>query len=226
MSERLETFEIDAEGVPLGTVIWMHGLGATCHDFEDVVPMLGLPRVRFVFPQAPNLPVTINGGYVMPAWYDILSFDDPPLREHEPTLRASAARVEELVAREVKRGVASERIVLMGFSQGGAMALHVGVRYPKRLAGIGVLSGYLLLPDRLLEERHEANLTTPTLFCHGSYDGVVPFTLGRLAYDTLVKHAPGGDASHFQFHSFAMQHTLSVPEIEVLRAWLERCLPA
>jgi phospholipase/carboxylesterase len=215
MNGQLETQEIESRGAARGSVIWMHGLGATNHDFDDVVPMLETPWLRYVFPQAPDLPVTINGGMLMPAWYDILSFSDPPLREDEPTLRASALRVEKLIAREIERGVPSERIILMGFSQGGAMALHVGNRYPSSLCGIAVLSGYLLLPDRFLEERHPSNAQTPTLFCHGTYDPVVPFALGRRAHETLAQHSP-----NVEFHSFPMQHSLCMPEIDVLRAWL------
>lgn len=224
MTRSLETYVVESQGTPRGTVIWMHGLGATNHDFEDVVPMLAMPDVRFVFPQAPALPVTINGGYVMPAWYDILTFDDPPLREDEPSLRASATRVEALLRREIERGVRSDRVVLMGFSQGGAMALHVGSRCPDTLAGIAVLSGYLVLPDRFPEERTSANANTPTLFCHGTLDPVVPFTLGRRSFEAVREHAPETARERTEFHSFPMQHTLSLPEIDVLRGWLERCL--
>jgi phospholipase/carboxylesterase len=216
----LETFEVEPKSAPRGSVIWMHGLGATNHDFDDVVPMLKLPDTRFVFPQAPDLPVTINSGMVMPAWYDIVSFADPPLREDPTTVRRAARLVQALIDREVERGIPSERIVLMGFSQGGAMALHVGKRCPTTLAGIGVLSGYLVLPSELAAEQSEANLGTPTLFCHGTYDPVVPHALGRLAYDTLLASSPAST----EFHSFPMQHSLCLPEIDLLGSWLRRRL--
>ena len=215
----LETFEVETSPSPRASVIWMHGLGATNHDFDDVVPMLRLPDVRFVFPQAPELAVTINGGMRMPAWYDILTFDEPPLREDERTVLASAASVVELLDREVARGVPADRVVVMGFSQGGAMALHVGARYSSSLAGIAVLSGYLVLPDRLQEEWHPQNRTTPTLFCHGTLDPVVPFFLGQRAHQTVSAHNPRAE-----FHAFPMPHTLCLPEIEVLKDWLSRCL--
>jgi phospholipase/carboxylesterase len=213
----LETYEVEASKELYGSVVWMHGLGATNHDFDDVVPMLRLPHVRFVFPQAPELPVTINGGARMPAWYDILTLADPPIREDERTVRASAALVEAVVQRELDRGVRSDRVVLMGFSQGGAMALHVGTRFKSPLAGIGVLSGCLLVPDRLLGEWHSENHTTPMLFCHGTMDPVVPFRLGRQAYEAVHAQNPAAE-----FHSFPMPHTLCLPEIELLGRWLER----
>src|SRR5690606_400003 len=130
---------------------------------DDLVPLLQAPGVRFVFPSAPTRPVTINNGMKMPAWYDILNFEDPPLREDEAGVRESEEQINAVLEREIARGVPSERIVLLGFSQGGAMALHVGTRFPHKLAGIGVLSGYLLLPDSLLKERHSANQNTPLL---------------------------------------------------------------
>lgn len=216
----LETFEVESRGgSSRGTVVWLHGLGATNHDFEDVVPLLNLP-LRYVFPQAPDLPVTINGGMRMPAWYDILSFEDPPLREDEATVRASAARVEALLREEIARGTPAGRIVLMGFSQGGAMALHVGTRFDPSLAGIAVLSGYLLLPARLEAERSAANAHTPILFCHGRFDPIVPFALGKSSSEALAR-----GTNPTEFREFSMQHSLSLPEIEVLRDWLTRSLP-
>jgi phospholipase/carboxylesterase len=213
--EPLEVFEIAPKGEARGTVIWMHGLGATNHDFDDVVPLLELQGVRFVFPNAPVLPVTINGGMSMPAWYDILSFDDPPLREDESTLRASAERVNRLIDAEIARGVAANRIVLMGFSQGGAMALHVGLRRSEPLLGIASLSGYLVLPQRLKAERNPASQNVPVLFCHGSFDPVVPLTLGESAYAAVrAENVPA------VFHTFPMQHSLCMPEIETLKRWL------
>jgi phospholipase/carboxylesterase len=199
-----------------GSVIWMHGLGASNHDFDDVVPLLELPDVRFVFPAAPEQPVTINGGMVMPSWYDILSFQDPPLREDEASVRSSAKLVSAVIQREIDRGVPAERIVLMGFSQGGAMALHVGLRFTERLAGIAVLSGYLLLPRGLETERQQANSQTPILFCHGKFDQVVPLPLGQAGFEAVKSVGVPSE-----FHSFAMEHSLCMPEVQVLKTWLQ-----
>src|SRR5688572_16488407 len=149
----LDTFEIEATAPQRGSVIWLHGLGATNHDFDPIIPELSAPHLRFVFPAAPLRRVTINQGMRMPAWYDILSLDDPPLREEESHVREVATEVAALVERERARGMRAEDIVLAGFSQGGAVALHVGLRAERRLAGVLVMSGYLLLPHRLEEER-------------------------------------------------------------------------
>src|SRR5262245_47201730 len=129
----LETFEIEATAPERGSVIWLHGLGATNHDFDPIIPELGTPYLRFIFPQAPQRPVTINHGMRMPAWYDILTFDDPPLREDEDHVREVAKDINALVERERARGVAAENIVLAGFSQGGSVALHVGLRAERKL---------------------------------------------------------------------------------------------
>ncbi len=195
----------------------MHGLGATNHDFDDVIPHLDAPSARFVFPAAPIRPVTVNGGLVMPAWYDIISFDDPPLREDAPSVRHAEGLVSSLLKAEVARGTPAERIVIMGFSQGGAMALHNGLRHPEKLAGIAVLSGYLLLPDLFDEERHSANADTPILCCHGSLDPVVPLTLGKRAHETV---SAAGYPS--EWHTFPMAHSLCLPEIAVLKEWLSK----
>lgn len=217
MTQALETHEVNPKGDARGTVIWMHGLGATNHDFDDVVPLLQDLNLHFVFPAAPNLPVTINGGMVMPAWYDILTFDDPPLREEESSVRKSATSVVALIEREIAKGVPAAKIVLMGFSQGAAMALHTGSRFPERLAGIAVLSGYLLLPNQFETERSPANADTPILFCHGTHDPVVKFDLGRRSYEAVAQAG-----AHAEFHAFPMPHTLCLDEIGVLKAWLSR----
>lgn len=218
--ELLDTFEVDPTESQRGSVIWMHGLGATNHDFDDVVPLLEAPYLRFVFPQAPARPVTVNHGMVMPAWYDILSFDDPSLREERSSVLDSAVLVEAVLAREVERGVPSDRIVLAGFSQGGAMALHVGLRHTRTLAGVAVLSGYLVLADEFEATRHQANAETPFLLCHGRFDPVVPFGLGTKTFQRLEQ--AGANA---EFHAFDMQHSLCIPEITALRDWLSRRFP-
>ncbi|MDG1482004.1 MAG: alpha/beta fold hydrolase [Myxococcota bacterium] len=203
-----------------GTVLWLHGLGADGHDFEPIVPQLGLPDVRFVFPHAPTMPVTINNGAVMRAWYDILTWDAVPGRENAQHIRASAEHIQALIDREIARGHPPERIVLAGFSQGAAMALHVGLRYPQTLAGILVLSGYLVLPDTVENESSPANAMTPTMCCHGTSDHVVSVDRGRLAFETVSR--AGRPA---EWYSFPMAHELCMDEVECIRDWLTEMLP-
>lgn len=212
----LDVFEVEPTEPLRGTVIWMHGLGATNHDFNDVVPELDTPYLRYVFPAAPIRAVTINGGMPMPAWYDILSFQDPPLRESEPDVRDAALDVSALIHREIERGVPSHKIVLAGFSQGGAMALHVGLREVQPLAGIVVLSGYLVLPHMFDAERSPANTGTPLFMAHGTLDPTVPLSLYRRALQILR-------AANCQVddHEYRMGHSLCLPEIADLRQWLQ-----
>ena len=216
----LETFEIEATAKQRGTVIWLHGLGASNHDFDPIIPELAAPHLRFVFPAAPLRSVTINQGMRMPAWYDILSFDDPPLREEESPVRAMASELVARVERERARGVAAEQIVLAGFSQGGAMALHVGLRTERRLAGVMVLSGYLLIPDRLEEERQPGGRQTPFLFCHGRYDPVVPLRLGQASFARVTRAGYTAEWSEYD-----MQHSLCLEEVRRIRSWLEQRFP-
>lgn len=203
------------------SVIWMHGLGASMHDFPPVVPHLGLPdgaSVRFVFPNAPSIPVTINMGMVMPAWYDILGMD-LRTRHDEGGIRRSAEHVERLIAREKERGVPAERIVLAGFSQGGAMALHTGLRHTERLAGIMVLSAYLLLPETVATERSEANSRTPILQCHGTLDPMVAEARGRAARDALAELGYA-----VEYETWPMQHEVCLEEIQRIGEWLRAVL--
>lgn len=211
----LPCVEVEARGEPVGSVVWLHGLGADGHDFEPIVSLLGLPHVRFVFPNAPSRPVTINGGMVMPAWYDITSLGGRGPGEREEEVRASARLVQAVLAREEQRGVPSSRIVLAGFSQGAAMALHVGTRYPRTLLGIMVLSGYEVLPETREAEAAEANRTTPMLFCHGTYDPLVGIDRGRRAHQAYAR--PEHKA---EWHEFPMGHEVSPAEIVVIRDWL------
>jgi phospholipase/carboxylesterase len=203
-------------------VLWLHGLGADGHDFESVVPELVRPgerALRFVFPHAPVRPVTINGGLAMRAWYDILAFDRQTPQD-EPGIRASDALVGELIRRENSRGMATERIVLAGFSQGGAIALFSGARYPQRLAGIMGLSCYLLLESRLAAERAAANQATPVFLAHGSQDPVVDVRAGLLARQ--VFEAAGYPV---EWHAYPMPHSVCQQEIIDIAAWLRRVLP-
>jgi phospholipase/carboxylesterase len=218
MTKILPCVEIEPRSkTPRGTVIWLHGLGADGHDFESVVPMLRQPDLRFVFPHAPAQAVTINGGFVMPAWYDILRLDRSADRESEPDIRRSTTLVEALLQREKDRGVPAERIVLAGFSQGAAMALHVGLRHAEALAGSIILSGYRVLPSRFEAERSEANRRTPILFCHGLYDPILPIDLGKEAHDFMKAQMPEADIRWYQF---PIEHSVSPPEIEIVAGWL------
>jgi phospholipase/carboxylesterase len=216
----LSTFQIEPSKPQRGTVIWLHGLGATNHDFDPIVPELDAPFLRFIFPASRVRAVTINQGMRMPAWYDILSFDNPPLREKESDVRESAADLLELIEREHTRGARYEDIVLAGFSQGGAMALHVGLRSEQRLAGVLVLSGYMLLPDSFKSEAHAANQQTPVLHCHGRHDPVVPLSLGKSAFTRLTE--AGYPA---KWAEYEMEHSLCIEEVHHIRDWLKARFP-
>lgn len=200
------------------SVIWLHGLGASGNDFAPLVPHIDLPRTRFVFPHAPARPVTVNNGYVMPAWYDIVTMERGPGREPEADVREASEMVEALIAREHERGVPSDRIVLAGFSQGAAMTLHTGLRHPEKLAGMMVLSGYLVLPDRLDAEAHEANQDTPMFFGHGSRDDVVPMAGGRNAFERV------GAERRAEWNAYPMGHELCAEELRDLTRWLHSVL--
>ena len=214
MTDVLPGVEIDAQGEPAGTVIWMHGLGASGHDFEPIVPLLQLPQVRFVFPHAPARGVTINGGLIMPAWYDILALATAG-GEDADDVRESATMIEALIAREAARGVPSASVVLAGFSQGGAMAVFVGTRHAQPLRGIMVLSGYEVLGRTREAETSAANRTTPLLFCHGTLDPMVSISRARAAFA-----AYGEGRAEAQWHQFAMGHEVCPEEIALIREWL------
>ncbi len=219
----LTTVEIEPTGSVRSSVIWMHGLGADAHDFEPIVPELRLPEalgVRFVFPNAPIRPVTINNGMRMRAWYDVLSFDLP--RQEDPDgVYASERATYALLEREKQRGVSADRIVLAGFSQGGAMALHTGLRYPERLAGILALSCYLPLASRLNSERRPANQATPIFMAHGDYDAVIPMRYGQQSAATLE-----GLGYPVEWSDYGMGHEVCFQEIRDIAAWLQRVLAA
>ncbi|WP_046113479.1 alpha/beta hydrolase [Aquincola tertiaricarbonis] len=217
----LETIELQSGDAPGASIIVLHGLGADGNDFVPIAQELDLGEVgdvRFVFPHAPTMPVTINGGYVMRAWYDILGAD-LVRREDEAGLRQSQQQVAALIDRERERGVPAHRIVLAGFSQGCAMSLMTGLRYPERLGGIAGLSGYLPLADRLAAEAHDANRLVPIFQAHGRSDGVIPIARAIATRDALK--AAGYDV---EWHEYPMQHSVCPEEITHLGAWLRKVL--
>ena len=220
-SVTLETIQLDTGANPTASVIWLHGLGASGDDFVPIVNELdltGLPAIRFIFPHAPTMAVTINNGYVMRAWYDILG-TDLTRREDESGLRASQAMVEQLIAQEKARGVPAERIVLAGFSQGCAMTLQTGLRYPERLAGLLCLSGYVPLNATINAERHPANQPTPIFLAHGRGDQVIPISRAEQSRDLL--RALGFDV---EWHEYMMPHSVCQEEVEDISAWFRRVL--
>ena len=216
----LEAIEIETAPSPRRAVIWMHGLGADGHDFVDLVPALGLrdAPVRFVFPHAPMMAVTINHGMVMRAWYDVRD-DVGVRREDEAGVRASQARIEALIAREKARGVAADRLVLAGFSQGGAMALHTGLRHSERLAGVMALSCFLPLADRLGAEASPANRDVPIFMAHGTHDPLIPLTRAVQARDTLLSLG-----YRVEWRQYPMPHSVCDAEVLDIADWLKRIL--
>lgn len=220
--EDLSTVEIAPQGPVRASVIWLHGLGADGHDFEPIVPALGLDGhgVRFVFPNAPQIPVSINMGAVMPAWYDIRSID-LGRRVDEGGVRSSATKISALLERENARGIPWEKIVLAGFSQGGAMALHVGLRHPQKLAGLMALSCYLVDADTLEAEAAAANKGTPILQVHGTGDPMVPVQSGEAARDRLQQLGYS-----VAWHTYNMGHEVCLEEVQTIGAWLKQRLEA
>ena len=223
MTSLLPRIELESAPHPTAAVIWLHGLGADGRDFAAIVPELDLgacPPIRFVFPHAPSLPVTLNGGYVMPAWYDIYG-PDLLQRQDAAGIAKSAHAIAALIEHEIARGIPAERIVLAGFSQGCAMALHTGLRFPKRLAGIMALSGYLPLADTLATERATANQHTPIFMAHGSQDQVVIPARGEASRDLLTQ------LGHpVQWHSYPMPHSVHPREIADISVFLTTVLGA
>lgn len=222
MTELLQCVEVQTQASPDATVILLHGLGADGYDFVPVVrelESLGAPAARYVFPHAPTMPVTINGGYVMRAWYDILGAD-LVRREDEAGIRASQASVEALIAREVARGVPPARIVLAGFSQGGAITLHTGLRQPQPLAGLIALSCYLPLADAFAAEAAAASRTVPIFLAHGTQDPVVPLARGSASRDSLKA---AGYA--VEWREYPMPHSVCGDEIRDIAAFMRRVLP-
>jgi phospholipase/carboxylesterase len=224
MSDLLATLEVETAPKPTAAVIWLHGLGADGNDFAPIVPELKLPKapaVRFVFPHAPMMAVTINNGHVMRAWYDV-SFGDlegTTRRADEKGVRASQLQVGQLIEREIKRGVAARNIVLAGFSQGGAIALQTGLRYPERLAGIMALSTYLPLGEHIAAEASPANGDVPIFYAHGSHDPVIPLAMATMSREKLA-------AANYavEWHEYPMQHSVCAEEVGEISRWLAQVL--
>jgi len=217
--QKLDYIQLDTGENPGATVIWLHGLGASGHDFEPVVPELGLPQdasVRFIFPHAPDLPVTINGGIRMPAWYDIKSLELGRTVDKDQ-LMASADSVAALVEQEIERGVKPERIVIAGFSQGGAVAYELGLSYPKRLAGILALSTYFATADSVTCS--EANRDIPISVFHGTHDPMVPEALGQ---DSVAKLQDMGYS--VEYETYPMEHAVCLEEIHAIGRFLRDVL--
>jgi phospholipase/carboxylesterase len=222
MPMQLETIEVETARNPDAAVIWLHGLGADGHDFEPVVPEIVRRKERawrFVFPHAPERPVTINGGMSMRAWYDILGLERTTA-EDAAGFRASDALVRQLIEQQAARGIPAGRVVLAGFSQGGAVSLYTALRYPQRLAGILALSCYLPLPNSLPAERAPANAGVPIFMAHGLSDPMLPITMGLGSRDLLKS---SGFA--VEWHQYPMGHSVCEAEIADIREFLRRVLP-
>ena len=222
-TESKEAVVLEPSRTARASVIWLHGLGADGYDFVPLVPELevaGLDAVRFVFPHAPVRPVTLNGGLPMRAWFDVTGFDRNALQD-EAGIRASDTAIREWIAREEAAGVDSGAIVLAGFSQGGAMALFTGLRYPQQLAGIIALSTYLPLGATLGDEASAANRDVPILMCHGRFDPIVGVDYGRRSHEHLASLGYSVD-----WREYPIQHEVSREEIDAISAWLGERLPA
>ncbi|MEI8299839.1 MAG: alpha/beta fold hydrolase [Pseudomonadota bacterium] len=217
LTETATTVILEPDRPAAASVLWLHGLGADGHDFVPIVAELGLPTTlaaRFVFPRAPYRPVTINGGYEMRAWYDICSLS--AAERADPTgLAQSVATVHALIEDEIARGIPSSKIIVAGFSQGGAVALHAGCASPRRLAGIMALSTYLPLPQQFCVAAHAANVALPILQCHGLNDSVVTISMGTAARDVL--RAAGYPV---EWQALAMEHEVSFDEVRLIAKWL------
>ncbi len=222
----LESIEIETSPNPAAAVIWLHGLGADGNDFAPIVPELplgGAPAIRFVFPNAPMMPVTINNGHVMRAWYDV-SFGDlegKTRRADEKGVRASQMQVNQFIEREIGRGVAARNIVVAGFSQGGAIALQTGLRYAQQIAGIMALSTYLPLADSLATEAAAANSNVPIFYAHGTYDPVIPLAMATASRDKLA-----ASGYPVEWQEYPMQHSVCLEEIAAIGTWLGKVLRA
>ncbi len=220
LKETDDAVVIEPAAAATGAVIWLHGLGASGHDFVPIVPELGVDdlALRFVFPHAPMRPVTVNLGMSMRAWYDIFSARNMQ-KQDEAGIRASEHLVHGFLQREQDLGIPAERIVLAGFSQGGAIALHTGLRYPQRLAGLLALSTYLPLGDQFVREANPARKDTPILMCHGDSDPMLPLVMGHWSRDLLLERG-----YKLEWREYPMQHQVCPEEIEDIGRWLRQRL--
>ena len=209
----------EASGEHKATIIWLHGLGDSGNGFAPIAPELQLPDnlgIKFIFPHAPIRPVTINNGMEMRAWYDIKSMDMES-RADITGVRESSDLVQALIENEIESGIPANKIFLIGFSQGGVIALHLGTRFKQKLAGIVALSTYMCAANTLSDEKSEENANTPILFCHGQQDEVVPLFLGRSAYQTLKEHAYA-----VEWKEYIMQHNVCLPEIKDISKFIQQ----
>ncbi len=217
MNKLLEYVEVNPKDKPSATVIWMHGLGADGDDFASIVPLLQLPAspaIRFIFPHAPIRPVTINMGMSMPAWFDIVGLDvNSP--QDKVGIQQAAQWMHQLIQAEKKRGISSDRIILAGFSQGGAIALHTGLRYPERLAGILALSTFLPLSEFVVEEASKENRHIPIFMAHGTIDPVIPFQFAKYSCEFLKELGYPVD-----WHRYEMEHSTCAQEVEDISRWI------
>lgn len=219
-NELIPCIVVEPKTKPKHCVIWMHGLGANGHDFEPVAPQLGLPEgggVRFIFPHAPVRPVTLNQGYAMPAWYDIVDLT-PEGRDDAEGLRQSSEAIDAIIQQQIADGIPASQIILAGFSQGGALALHMGLRYPKKLAGIMALSSYLPQANVVMEQVHDANRGTNIFMAHGIADDVVPLAMGEASLNLLTEmgYKPS-------WHTYPMAHSVCLDEITDIGSWIKDC---
>jgi len=219
--EPLQKIVVEAGRKPDAALIWLHGLGANGHDFEPVVPLLGLDRdlkIRFIFPHAPAIPVGINAGYIMPAWYDIRSGIQGPIHDRKGILR-SAKQIRMLIEQQEMHDIPSRRIILAGFSQGAAMALYCGLSRSRPLAGIIALSGYLPFPGRMREELHEEGASVPIFMAHGTEDPVVPFDAGLRARRELE-----AEGCRIEWREYPIEHRVCDEELRDVGRWINRIL--
>jgi len=217
----LEKVIVETGEKPDASIVWLHGLGADGHDFEPIVPELGLPAnlsVRFIFPHAPAIPVTINNGYIMPAWYDFKQ-TDLGIDHDEQGIVQSARQIQLLIEQQEMHGIAPNRIILAGFSQGGAIAIHCGLRQSEPLAGIMSLSAYLLMPEHIKDEIKTTASTTPIFMAHGVDDPVVPYAAGEASYQKLEEAG-----CHIEWHSYSMAHQVCPQEIKDAGLWIREIL--
>jgi phospholipase/carboxylesterase len=217
MNNLLPHITLETGKSPQHSIIWLHGLGADGEDFVPVAEEMELPvAVRYILPHAPMQPVTINGGYVMRSWYDIVA-NNIGSQQDAAGIRKSQLEIEKLIAQEARRGSATENIFLAGFSQGGAIVLQTGLRHAKKLGGIVALSTYLPLADTLSDQTNFAAQGTPIFMAHGYSDPIVPFTLGKKSAERLT-----GLGYELEWHEYEMPHTLCIEEVRDIEAWLTR----